>query len=608
MKLKYYFLILSMVFVCLMNSCTDVLNIAPDGNLSMEDVLSDPNKVGALLNTCYNNIPPRGYTYSFFDPLIVACSDDAWSSEDGVGTPVSEFYRGRATASNHPFIQGRDGDTGGTNLHPWRRNWQQIRLCSQFIELADKAAVDRESDRARFVAEAHLLRAYFYSELVKWFGRLPIMEESVPFDTDFSSFTRASVYDVANFIIKDCDVALNTPEIPWRIVIEADALRVTKALAWALKTKMMLFAASPLHNNGNDYWEEAYQISKQAVSELRANGYKLFTQCTNEALFGTYGAQAYHQLFCQNADYSATPRDCETIWQHKTGALFIWHIGYIGSDMSNTYKVGSCPTQELIDAYETTDGKPVLNLSQPYLDENHLQPNYNTGNTMYNRNDPYVNRDPRLYATAMMNGSIIRWDNEDVVVETFTGGRHQPSFDQNNRSFTRTGYFQRKMTTPGACGVNQINNANTKFYRFGELLLDFAEAACEANHFDEAKAAVDEIRARVSMPPLPSGLSKDELRLRIHNERRVELAWEEQRYFDLRRWQKPNGDLSATCKWLTAMIITKNADGSFTYERRNPQPTARFGWENKDLLLPIPLDEVSRLEPVTGEKWQNPSW
>jgi hypothetical protein len=601
-------LILAFCLIGFLTACTDVLDKAPDGGLSMNEVLSDPDKVEGLLNRCYENIPQKGYAYFFFDPLVVACSDDGWSSEDGAGQAVDQFYRGNASASYHPMtnFSGRHG--GENNFDYWARYWPQIRLCSQFIEVIDKAAVKSEGNRARFKAEAHLLRAYFYSELVKWFGAVPILDATVPFDADFSTLRRNSVYDVAQFIAKDCDVAINTPELPWRITEASDAMRVTKALAHALKTKMLLFAASPLHNQGNNYWEEAYLAGQKAVNELKANGYELFKTCTEPGTFGTGPAAALHQLVCQPADYSASPRDKETIWQNRGGGVFVWHIGYVGSNMDGTYKVGTAPTQELIDAFETEDGVPVLDPARPYLDENHLQPNYAT-NSLYNPNDPYKHRDPRLYITALMNGDQFIWNNGEVItVEAFTGGKFAPSFDQTNRTQTRTGYFHSKMVTPGACNTRQINDSPWKFYRLGELLLDYAEAAAEANHLAEARAAANEVRARSGMPELPASLSQAELILRIHNERRVELAWEEHRYFDLRRWQKPDGDLSATSKWFTAMIITKNADGTFTYNRQNISTVPRGGWQNRDLLLPIPLNEASRLEPVTGEKWQNQGW
>lgn len=602
---RLIFVILTSLLI--FSSCKDVLDMAPDGNMQMDEVLSDPDKVEALLNRCYNNIPGKGYTYWFFESLLIAASDDGYTSDENQGVPSENIYNNNLSASNHAIRDMHDGhETGNTGY--WTRSWQQIRLCTQFIELIDEAAVNKETDRGRFKAEARVLRAFFYMELIKWFGKVPILDETVPFDSDFSELTRSSVYDVAKFIASDCDAAIAEPNLPWRIDNQDDAMRVTKALALALKTKAMLFAASPLHNEGANHWEEAYIAAKDAVSKLKQNGYQLFTQTTQPAVYGTGPAAAFRQIVTQNADYSSTPRDKETIYQVRYHDVFVWHIGYIGSNMPNTYKCGTSPTQELVDAFETIDGVPILDLEKPYLDEKHLQPNYNKANTLYNPNDPYANRDPRLHETVLHNGSKIEFDNKTVTIETFEGGAHEPSFDVTNRSSSRTGYYHNKMVTPGASGNNQINNSRWKYYRLGETLLDLAEAAAEANHLDEARVAANEVRARSGMPNLPAGLSQNELILRIRNERRVELAWEEQRYFDLRRWQKPDGDLSETCKWFTAMIITKNSDGSFTYTRENISTNPRGGSGNRDLLLPLPLNEAATLESVTGVKWQNPGW
>ncbi len=146
-----------------------------------------------------------------------------------------------------------------------------------------------------------------------------------------------------------------------------------------------------------------------------------------------------------------------------------------------------------------------------------------------------------------------------------------------------------------------------KFYRLAEIYLNLAEAAAEAGHLDEARKAANAVRARVGMPELPS-LGKEETILRIHNERRVELAWEEIRYFDLRRWQSPEGNLHTTCSWLTAMYITRNSDGSFKYERRNIWSKERGGADTRDLLLPLTTAEAARLKSSTGVDWQNPGW
>jgi len=248
-------------------------------------------------------------------------------------------------------------------------------------------------------------------------------------------------------------------------------------------------------------------------------------------------------------------------------------------------------------------------LNKPYLDERHLQPNYNINNTLYDPNNPYVNRDPRLHETALCNGDQIVWDNGKIWnVDIYEGGRHHISLDPSDRTRSRTGYYHCKTVVPKMSATNQGSLIPWKFFRLAEIYLNLAEAAAESGHMAEAKAVADVVRDRVGMPALPVGLNKDELLLRIKNERRVELAWEEIRYFDLRRWQKTDGDLRETCTWLTGMKITPKEDGTFAYERYNIWTKERGGAQNRDLLLPLPQDEVNRMEAVTGDKWQNPGW
>jgi hypothetical protein len=153
-----------------------------------------------------------------------------------------------------------------------------------------------------------------------------------------------------------------------------------------------------------------------------------------------------------------------------------------------------------------------------------------------------------------------------------------------------------------------VGGANWKLFRLGEVILNFAEAAAEADQLTEAADAVNEIRRRVGMPDLPAGLSKDELIRRIRNERRVELAMEENRYFDIRRWTQPGGDLSKTDKWITAMEIRRNNDGTYTYGRRTVRDTERKCYTNKFLWVPMPLAEANRLLSITGQNWQNAGW
>ena len=277
--------------------------------------------------------------------------------------------------------------------------------------------------------------------------------------------------------------------------------------------------------------------------------------------------------------------------------------------MDQTYSAGTCPTQELADAFNTIDGEPILNLEKPYLDEKHLQPNFNK-NSMYDENNPYSNRDPRMVETMLYNGADYTYQGIPRKVETFEGGTNAIDLTPSVDDFTRTGYYHCKFVQPGASGGSQydVQTPPWKYFRLAEIILNYAEAAAEAGHLSDAKDAVDEIRARVGMPKLPDNLSQAEMVLRVRNERQVELAWEECRYFDLRRWQKPDGNLKTTCSWLTGMRPIRQSNGTFKYERYNIWTKERGGCDTRDLLLPLPVEEAARMEAVTGVNWQNPGW
>lgn len=623
-------------------SCSDVLNQAPDGKISLEEVFGDNDKTMYYLNTCYSGINAKGCLYFFWSRGPVNWCDDSWDADDlDVSWAASRrYYDGNASASDFPANYNA-GDSGNESVS-WARSFQRIRNCAVFLQNIPNAKVNSESDRSRWTAEAHILRAYYYSELLMWFGcSLPIIREPYTYDADFSKVERSSFHDVVEFIVEDCDAALACEELPWRITTDSEAMRMTKAVAWAIKSRMTLFAASPLYNDGNNYWEEAYSVNKAAVQALESNGYALYDKLNQAAVWGdekaylpTAASQYFNEYFCNSGAYAADPADKETIYQLRDGAnLDLANMDGIGAILG--YKTGTCPSQELVDAFETIDGQPVLDLAKPYLDEQHLKPNYNSSNTTYDKNNPYANRDPRFYATVYYNGSkrycnwsteaekksfenlgqgkgenvriITTWDAyEDAKGNIINSPEPLMGRSMTGRTPTRTGYFQRKFLHPNSGVEMRLNGARHKDYRLAEIYLNFAEAAMEAGHTDEAITYVNKVRARAGMPGLPAGLSGENLRQRIHNERRVEFALEGNRYFDVRRWHKPDEDLSATDRWITGAHITHMQDGTYKYERTILKE--RQCYTNKWLKMPIPLTEVNNMRAITGEDWQNPGW
>lgn len=614
-------------------SCNKALDMAPAGKIDLDSVFLDEEKIGAFLNSCYNYIPSMGVRYYFWSRGPVEWCDEAWDT-DAQAEPTlasGRVYSGAVSAGDNPMEFHIKVEAGNGNY--WTRFWEGIRDCNVFLSRIGDAKMSSETIRSRWIAEAHVLRAFYYHGLLKRYGAsIPIIKKPVPFDADFGNLEKASFYEVTKFIEADCDTALQSSNLPWRIT-DGRSYRVTKALAEAIKSQMILFAASPLYNDGKDYWEEAYQVNKDALQNLRDHGYELYTELqhpetyqTDISYFGPdndYYAALYNEYFTNSMSYGVTQVDHETIYETRDGQGNIWDIDGVGAQ--DGYKSGTCPTQEMVDAYETKDGKTILNLKQPYLDEKHLKPNYNPNNMLYDPQDPYKNRDPRFYASIYYNGSKRKalWNfaespsspenypagigNRTRIIATYVG-EPQTGLSSTHRSATPTGYYERKFLHPNSGNDLPVAGAHFKVYRLGGIILNYAEAAAESGHLEEAYNAVNKIRSRVNMPNIPSNLSQEELILRVRHERRVELAFEENRYFDLRRWTEPDGDLTKTCKWLTAAYITRNDDGSYTYDRKLISSSGRANYTNKYLLFPIPLDEANRLKATTGERWQNPGW
>lgn len=622
MKTKYISTLIALVAVAIsLSSCTEALDVAPDGRVSLDDVFADNDKTGAYLNTCYANMPFGGLNYYYTSRGPVCWSDDAWDADELAVSWgfTAHFYNGKLSSSDNRLVTISEA----REWNFWNRYWESIRSCTVFLTRIDQANVTEEINKKRWKAEAHVLRAFYYAELLKWYGcALPVERE--PFDLssfNFAETKRASYHEVVQFIVEDCNLALNTVELPWRITSMGERGRVTRALAAAIKSKMTLYAASTLYNDGNDYWQEAYAASKEALSKLTENGYALYDKVHVPSVYASPDAflpdqySALYNEYFTNASmqYSSDPIDKETIYQSRDDQGALWNLELA----QGGYKVGTCPSQELVDAFETTDGQPVLNLSRPYADEKHTMPNYNTGNRLYDPNRPYENRDPRFYANIYYNGSRRKayWTNAEVkgnYVRTIETYKNAPflGIDTTNtqRHKTWTGYYIRKFLHP-FCGEDyQVGAPAFKLYRLAEVYLNLAEAAAMVNRDAEAISAVNVIRQRVGMPDLPAGISHDQLVLRIKNERRVELALEGDRFFDVRRNTAPEGDLSATDKWVGAMEITKRTDGTLIYKRRPVRALARECYTNKFLKLPLWYVEANLMESLTGERWQNPGW
>ncbi len=587
-------------FLLLLSSCSSEMDITPDGRLTMDEVFTNPEYVPAYFSTAFDAVPYKMSWYFWFDNLPSALSDESWSCDDVEGSGAVNAYRGQGSARENIFetMYNSNFDYGY-----WTKYWKSIRIINVFLQNLPTAAVDNEENRARWTAEAHVLRAYYYLQMVKWYGALPIIKEPLADDFDYSTLKKNTAVECLKFIVEDCEEALKYEELPWRIVNSSEFRRLSRGIAEAIRSQAALYAASPLYNGGEDNWEYAYEKNKDCLQKLMDNGYELYTTMQTDEYSCAYG-----EYFAQNASGGANPVDRETIWGNIKDNHPMWWVW--GMPIQSNYRAGDVPTQELVDAYDMlATGKPVLKLDQPYLDETHMSPNY-TDSSGYNVDRPYDGRDLRFYATVIYHGASVYVGNVKSAVQTFSGGNCE--LRDNDRRYTRTGYYMNKYRNWNAYSGMPGEDGKWKFFRLGEVYLNLAEAAVEAGYIAEGLQLVNEIRHRAGFDPSVdvSATTKDEARLIVHHERQVEFAFEEHRFFDVRRWTKNEENLENE-KFCTGMKAIRSGL-RVKYERfivgSDGTTPSKLSYKAKWHFLPIPIAEVSSLENLTGESWQNYGW
>ncbi len=402
-------------------------------------------------------------------------------------------------------------------------------------------------------AENRILRSYFYFELIKRYGDVPLVTKVLS-QKDNTKIPRTPFNEVVNYIVSEIDYIKDSLQTNWANFDDALNGRITQGAALALKSRVLLYAASPLHNPNNDIekWKAA---AGAAYDVMRLNIYSLDAN--------------YRNLFLSDN----TAKSKETIWALRTGeANDVEKRNYpIGTPGGNT---GVTPSQNLVDAYEYKGTPDPAN--------------------------PYANRDPRLEFSIVTNNS--NWNGR--TIQAYAGGTDDPA----KPNTSRTGYYLKKFLNDNLNLVQgQTQLRSWVYFRFAEILLNYAEAMNEAYGPDNvgsynitARQAVDMVRARanVQMPPVVAATA-DEMRDRIKHERRIELVFEGHRWWDLARWKDAEDYLN---KPLRGVKVTNN-NGVFTYNYFNVEN--RVFVAPKMYLYPIPQSEILINE---GAISQNPDW
>lgn len=497
-KSKYTHVLLISMLILSLGCQKDFLNTKIDTYVTPTTVLTDRSTLFSFANACYGSLQ---YGYSAIDNnLFAAVSDEA--QQTAASSNALIFNQGVINASNNP--------DGGV----YKTYYDGIRACNFFLTYALQGdtllrlnrdiivdSVGFRNDQqnlAWFVAEAHIAKAYYYAELIKRYGGVPIIPQTLQQASSDSLLIPKTSYDsVVAYIVSEIESNKANLQVNWKTsAFTANDGRFSLGSALALKARVLLYAASPLHNPSNDItkWQKA-AAAAYAVISTPGLGYSLY-------------ASGYGAYFTGNNGLGST----ETIFAIRRPANnTIETQNYpISTPGGNS---GVCPTDNLVSDYEWIGA--------------------------VNPTNPYANRDPRLAASIVTNGST--WNSR--VIDQSAGATD----DMAKSNTSKTGYYLKKFLTDNL-NLVQGGTASNQWiaYRYAEILLDYAEAMNEAYGPDNsngntltARQALMLVRNRASaaLPSIATITSVAGFRTVIKHERRIELAFEDHRYWDLLRWQ-----------------------------------------------------------------------
>lgn len=562
-------------------SCTDQMNYNEYYVYDRDYMTQEFGRVEGFLTTAYNEMD---YDYGgyYSNALMASATDESEYAYNG--NSIEDLYNGALNPTN-------------SHATFWTSSLKGIAYCNLFLdEFADEKFTNYEynDDYAQQMFkyknmrwEARFLRAYYYFRLVRQYNGAPLYCHNIPAD-DLNRLPMSSADKVFDFIKASCDSIKDSIVVDYTnlgdmaITGQIETGRANQLAVLALKARAALYHASPLFNQNNEaeLWHQAALATKELVDSAEKQG---------KALAATYDC-----LWAAN-NYTDKKATQEILFYRSVAdANTLEKANFpVGLEGCNG---GNCPTQDLVDAYEMqSTGKGIKEEDSGYDAQN-----------------PYTGRDPRFELTICHNETK-RWPNwASEPIYTYQGGANALPLNGG----TPTGYYLKKLLN--AAVDTRPATANTMkhswvIFRMGEAYLNYAEAvfqyfksqgradaadATSAEFPVSARELASKTRLRSKMKAMPAGMSNADFWAKYQNERRVELAFEGHRFWDVRRWKEGAKYFSK----ITEMHITKNEDGTYAY---TPKTVNRV-WDEKFNFFPIPQSDIMKNpnldQSITGWK------
>jgi len=563
----YIYLIISVFLLWTQSACENIFDRQPLDKISSSDVWNDVQLINAALADLYALTP------FYYGENSIQSTQPAYMA--------AEAYVHNASNS---WIEGNLDETGGVWEY-WA--YSLIRELNTFIENITQAPIDSDAREER-IAEARFLRAFNYFEMVKRYGGVPIITipQSINESDDELYVHRNTEKEVYDFISKECDeIAQILPEV------SNEYGRVTKYTALALKSRAMIYAASIASfgtqqlegllgfpaSEAQSYWQKAYDASKSIVN---SNKFSLYNGKEDKAL-------NYQYIFLDE-------RNSETIFakvyngKDQVGHSFDYY-NFPGG-FQNYWGGSTSAYIETVEAYEYIDG------SDGKLNRDSLE------NNLISIDELFKDKDPRFFASVLYPGASFQngkvychngtYVNGLLNISTSVIGEYNgvnwyartTSYDKNYMA--GTGFPVRKLIDETkAQALEGESKTDYIVFRYGEIRLNLAEAAFELENTDEALEYVNEIRERAGIAPLTT-ISRDKIR----HERRIELAFEGHRFWDLRRWRIAVDELSKVMHNIRTNFDWNSKLYEISFENAD---IVNRGFNEKHYYLPITVTRIS---------------
>ena len=621
-------------------SCSDYLDIVPEGTPDMETAFSNKTNARKFLFTCYSYLPKWDQSGS----IGFLAGDEHWLIPKGTGfidqrlsLNAWEIGRGEQN-SNDPYQNYWDGLNGGTNL------WTAIRDCNIFLENIDKPLDLQQYERNRWIAEVKFLKAYYHYYLFMLYGPIPVMDNNISIDASAEEVRRYRdpVDDVVNYISNLLDDAAK--DLPLQVTDAGEELgRITQPIAKAVKAQLWLLAASPLFNGNTDYinvkdnqgrslfpaetdnnkWEQAADAALDAIKCAKEAGHDLyyFTLPVN-------GLSDATRKLLDIGEAVTEKWNTEIIWGSTWNVNGLQKVAVAKTTKGSHYDAISvmAPTLTVAEQFYSSNGVPISEDKGDFWSKNYLNRYEFTIIPDEGNNKHYLkigeetaylhlNREPRFYANLSFDRGT--WygygyasdEPKDLAFYKFRA--KEVSGRITSEDYSYTGYLNKKVCSYKTSVTD--NGLSTERYAFpiirlADLYLMYAEALNEtlSSPNSDVYTYIDLVRKRAGLdgvkeswqkyskyPEKPN--TKTGMREIIRMERLNELACEGKRFWDLRRWKK---ELPREVKgW-----YVQGETAQEFYRVTTLYLRSRYSF--KDYLWPLKVETVLK-DPNLG---QNPGW